>query len=140
MIESLVAVLLVFTIGYCVILNSRLKRLKADEQSMKATISELITATENAERAVNGLRGAAQDCEDTLGERLKSAERFSADLSRQIKVGEITINRLSRVLVAARPALETAPPATDRPDPKSVAVAAQEFADRLRERAAALAA
>jgi hypothetical protein len=29
-IESLVAVLLVLTIGYCMLLNARLKRLKAD--------------------------------------------------------------------------------------------------------------
>jgi len=51
-IESLVAVLLVLTIGYCMLLNSRLKRLKADESSLKATIAELITATEIAERAI----------------------------------------------------------------------------------------
>ena len=31
MIESLVAVLLLLTIGFCVVLNSRLKKLKADE-------------------------------------------------------------------------------------------------------------
>ena len=30
-IESLVAILLLLTIGYCMLLNSRLKRLKADE-------------------------------------------------------------------------------------------------------------
>ena len=30
-IESLVAALLMLTIGYCMLLNSRLKRLKADE-------------------------------------------------------------------------------------------------------------
>ena len=35
MIESLVAVLLLLTIVYCVVLNSRLKRLKADEQALK---------------------------------------------------------------------------------------------------------
>ena len=48
-IESLVAVLLMLTIGYCMLLNKRLKRLKADEHSLKATIAELITATEIAE-------------------------------------------------------------------------------------------
>ena len=56
MIESVVAVLLTVTIGYCVILNKRLRRLKADEMSLKATISELITATEIAERAIGGLK------------------------------------------------------------------------------------
>ena len=39
-IESLVAVLLLLTIGYCMLLNKRLLRLKADEQSLKATIGE----------------------------------------------------------------------------------------------------
>ena len=47
-IESLVAVLLMLTIGYCMLLNKRLQRLKADEHSLKATIAELITATEIA--------------------------------------------------------------------------------------------
>jgi hypothetical protein len=42
-IESLVAVLLMLTIGYCMVLNKRLKRLKADEHSLKATIAELIS-------------------------------------------------------------------------------------------------
>ena len=32
-IESLVAVLLLLTIGYCMLLNRRLKRLRADEQT-----------------------------------------------------------------------------------------------------------
>ena len=39
MIESLVAVLLLITIGYCFLLNRRLKRFKSDEHSLKATIS-----------------------------------------------------------------------------------------------------
>ena len=76
-IESLVAILLLLTIGYCVILNSRLKRLRADEHALKATISELITATEIAGRAVAGLKATAQDADRTLGERLKAAERLS---------------------------------------------------------------
>jgi hypothetical protein len=59
-IESLVAVLLILTIGYCMLLNKRLKRLRADEQSLKATISELITATEIAERAIGGHRARRQ--------------------------------------------------------------------------------
>jgi hypothetical protein len=39
MIESLVALLLLLTIGYCVLLNHRLKRLRAHELSLKVTIS-----------------------------------------------------------------------------------------------------
>ena len=73
-IEVLVAILLGITIVYCAILNNRLKRLKADEQSLKGTIAELITATQIAERAVAGLKSTAHECEATLGERLRAAD------------------------------------------------------------------
>jgi hypothetical protein len=139
MIESLVAFLLLLTIGYCTVLNARLKRLRADEQSLKATIAELITATEIAERAVTGLRTTAHECEDTLGDRLRTAERLSGDLERQLSEGEVILTRLSRVVVAAR-ALNAVPASQAAPDPKAVAAAARSFADRLRERVSALAA
>ena len=38
-IESLVAILLMFTIGYCMLLNRRLKLLRADEDALRATIA-----------------------------------------------------------------------------------------------------
>jgi hypothetical protein len=143
LIESLVAILLMVTIGYCMLLNKRLKRLKADEQVLKATISELMTATEIAERAVAGLKAAAHECEDTLGERLKAADRFCADLGRQVKGGELLIDRLSRIVGAARPLFEEAPvppPAPAAPDPVALAAAAQVFAQRARKRIGPLAA
>ena len=135
MIESLVAVLLLVTIGYCVVLNGRLKRLKADEQALKATISELITATEIAGRAVAGLKATAQEADRTLGERLRAAERLSADLDRQIRGGEAMLGLFPRDPNA--PAAIPAPAAVvpDWPDPKAVVAAAQAFADRARSRA-----
>lgn len=102
MIESLVAILLLLTIAYCVILNSRLKRLRADERVLKATIAELITATEIAERAVSGLKTTADECDQTLGERLRAAERCSEDLGRRVKSADVLIRRLSRILAAAQ--------------------------------------
>lgn len=134
-IESLVAFLLLLTIGYCVVLNQRLKRLHADEQSLKATISELITATEIAERAVEGLKRVAHECEQTLGERLHDAEQCCAELDRRIAAGDDVLERRVRPL---KPAATLATPAA--PDPHAVAAAARSFADRLRERVAALAA
>lgn len=144
LIESLVAILLMVTIGYCMMLNKRLKRLKADEQVLKATISELMTATEIAERAVAGLKAAAHECEDTLGERLKAADRFCADLSRQVKSGELVISRLSRIVDAARPLFDgpstPAPVTAEVTDPVALAAAAQVFAQRARRRVGPLAA
>jgi hypothetical protein len=72
-IESLVAILLMLTIGYCMLLNKRLQRLKADEHSLKATIGELITATEIAERAIGGLKHTVRDVNENLGSQLTAA-------------------------------------------------------------------
>ena len=57
-IESLVAVLLALTIGYCWLLNRRLLKLRSDESALKATIAELVTATDIAGRAISGLKQA----------------------------------------------------------------------------------
>lgn len=103
-IESLVAVLLVVTIGYCVVLNSRLKRLRADEESLRATISELITASEIAERAILGLKATAGEADRTLGERLVAAERLSSTLSEQIMTGNTVLDRITQIAEAAKPA------------------------------------
>lgn len=141
LIESLVAVLLMLTIGYCAILNNRLKRLKADETMLKATIAELVTATELAERAVAGLKVTAHECEATLGERLNAAERFCDDLNRQVRAGDLVINRLTRIVAAARKSPETDVSAElEKSDPKSLAAAARAFAERARERVGARAA
>src|SRR4051812_50163647 len=70
-IEGLVAVLLMLTIGYCMLLNKRLLRLKADEQSLKATIGELITATEIAERAIGGVKHTPRDANGKIWSPLK---------------------------------------------------------------------
>jgi chromosome segregation ATPase len=132
MIESLVAILLLVTIAYCVLLNHRLKHLKADEHTLKATISELVAATEGAERAIAGLKETARDCDQTLGEQLRSGERLSADLQQHIGRADSITNRLSRIVGAARPLDET--PAAGVPDAKAVAAAAQAFANRTRAR------
>jgi hypothetical protein len=134
MIESLVAILLLLTIGYCMVLNRRLKRLKDDEQSLKATISELITATEIAGRAVAGLKATAQECDGTLGERMRAAERLAAGMERQLKAGELLLSELIRSGIAAAPA-GGATTTANGPDPLAVVAAAQAFADRARGRA-----
>lgn len=134
MIDMLVAILLLFTIGYCVVLNNRLKRLKADEQALKATIAELITATEIAERAVAGLKTTAHECDRTLGERLRNAERCCADLTRKVNAGDVLIRRLALILAAARPLEVEAgsePAPATAPDAQPVAEAARVFAARV---------
>jgi Domain of unknown function (DUF6468) len=138
-IESLVAVLLIITIAYCMLLNKRLKRLKADEHSLKATIAELITATEIAERAIGGLKHTVRDVNENLGTKLTAATEMSEQLRKQLGECDNVVRRLSKITSAARPS--TAPAATEpagapAPAPvsgaKALAAAAQAFSERRR--------
>jgi hypothetical protein len=129
-IESLVAILLMLTIGYCMLLNSRLKRLKADEHSLKATIGELITATEIAERAIGGLKHTVRDVNENLGNQLTSASQLSMQLKKQLAEGDNVLRRLSKIAIAARPAPEPEPAPPRISPAQAIAAAAQAFSDR----------
>lgn len=109
LIEALVAVLLLITIGYCMMLNRRLQRLRADEATLRATISELMTATEIAERAILGLKTTATEADQNLGQQLASAERMSAALSEKVSEGEEIFSRISRIAETARSVPEREP-------------------------------
>jgi len=141
-IESLVAVLLLLTIGFCVLLNGRLKKLKADEQTLKGTISELITATEIAERAIAGLKMTVRDCDLNLSERLRAGDHLARELGRQLENGSQILSQIAQITLAARmvkpAAAQPAPePASQPAAPtaaQTTAQAASAFAARARQR------
>ncbi|GIK79201.1 MAG: chemotaxis protein [Pseudorhodoplanes sp.] len=155
-IESLVAVLLLLTILYCARLNARLKLLKADESAMKATIVELVNATESAERAIAGLRLTVKEAEETLGLQLRDADAFNLAMTENLRAGEDVLGRLRKIAHAGRllnaerddGAVREAPVITPpmRPgaepasDTASIVAAAQAFAERNRSRMDGLAA
>lgn len=127
-IECLVAVLLMVTIGYCWLLNKRLLRLKADEASLKATIGELITVTEIAERAIGGLKLTVREVNENLGRDIANATAMSESLKNHLAEGDNVLRRLSKIVAAARPA-EAAPAMSAA---QANAMAAQAFAERRR--------
>ena len=136
-IESLVAVLLLVTIGYCMLLNRRLKRLKSDEHSLKAVIAELITATEIAERAIGGLKLAVRDVNENLGTQISTATNLSDHLNKQLAESDRVVRRLAKIALAARPEAaaqpaEAEPRVTEIGGAKLVAAAAQAFSERRR--------
>lgn len=135
-IEMLVAILLMLTIAYCIVLNKRLTRLKSDEHSLKAVIAELITATEIAERAIGGLKLAVRDVNENLGNQLSAATTMSEQLYRQLGEADNVVRRLSKITLAARPVTHPEPVATApsaKPSAaKAVAAAAEAFSERRR--------
>ena len=141
LIESMVSILLLLTILYCVRLNKQLRLLKADEQSLRATIAELMTATEIAERAIAGLKQTMREGEQGLTSRIQRSEQLCTDIDKQMKAGEQLLDKLVRIASAGRPAEPTPVPApVSAPDAKAVAAAAQAFAERARARLNGLAA
>lgn len=138
--DVLVASLLVATIITCFVLTKRIERLKADEAGMRQTVGALITATDNAERAIAGLKLTLGDCDRTLEERLRTAERYAADLAAQVEAGQSVMERIGQIvsaatLVGAQPA-ETASAAEVVPAPISRLESAAQSAAAIRARAA----
>jgi hypothetical protein len=145
-IDGVVAILLMLTISYCIMLNRRLKLLRADEQSLRATISELVTATEIAERAIGGLKLTVRDVNENLGGQLAAATQMSEHLKRQLAEGDHVMRRLTKIAIAARhsqaeaetnnePAPREFAPRDDTAKPsnaKALAAAAQAFSERRR--------
>lgn len=105
-IESLVAVLLAVTIGYCVLLNRRLKGLRRDEAAMRSTVAELLSATEAAAQAVVGLKRNVAEKEAALAARLTEARTLSQALDESVAEGEAIVRRLKAISQAARPVSE----------------------------------
>lgn len=100
--ESLVALLLAVVIVYCIILDKRLQRLRLNEGEMRKTITDLASATQRAERAVELLRAAIDECDVALADRLRSAERQSQELAERMRAGSDVLARISRIVTAGK--------------------------------------
>jgi ABC-type transporter Mla subunit MlaD len=149
--ELLLGVLLATTIGYCIVLERRLRRFRADESAMRQTIVDLVAATDTAERAIGSLRELVKESDRNLADHLKQAEQTTAELAGQVRAGDEVIARIARIvgtakgadtaLRAAPPAQPAAPAAPAAPSAPAVSprladtlAAAQAFADRARQR------
>jgi hypothetical protein len=111
-VEGSVAVLLAVTIGYCVILNSRLKRLHTDRETLQKMVGDLVQATTLANAAVMELKTAALEADTKLSVRLEEAAELDRSLSGSVASGSQLIEKIGRITAAARAhALAEAAPA-----------------------------
>ena len=101
-IDLFVALLLVVTIGYCTLLNRRLKAFRGDEEAMRQTIRELVQASEIAERAIAGLKETATECDKSITYKLRQADRFCRDIEQQVESGQALVGRLSQIGALSR--------------------------------------
>lgn|SRR4051794_26861296 len=101
-VEGSVAILLAVTIGYCVVLNARLKRLHQDREQFTKVIGDLVQATSLAKSAVMELKTAALEADTQLSEKLTETERFERILAEQVLSGQALIEKIAKITAAAR--------------------------------------
>jgi len=132
-VEGAVAILLALTIGYCVVLNQRLKSLHADKDAMRQMVADLVGATNLANQAIKELKQTAVEADLALNSRLEEAERFGIELANHVNAGTVLMERIVKITSVARhsQAIEPVEP------PKKAQTALEQLQAHVRRRGAA---
>lgn len=99
--EGLVAILLVATVYYCVLLNRRLSNLRDGQEEFTTLVIELNEATRRAQNSVEDLKSSTIETGRELGERVTSAQVLVDELAMITEAGNNLANRLERQLTGA---------------------------------------
>jgi hypothetical protein len=132
-VEGAVAVLLALTIGYCMVLNQRLKRLHADKDVMRQMVADLVGATNLANQAIKELKQTAVEADLALNSRLEEAERFGIELANHVTSGTAVLERIAKITSVARQS--QAPEPVEQPN--KVQSALEQLSSRVRNRGVA---
>lgn len=100
--DILVSVLLIATIGYAVMLNQRLTQLRKNRDDMAKIIVSFNEATVRAESSIPKLKKAAEESSATLQERVEKAQSLRDDLAFMIERADTMANRLENAVKNAR--------------------------------------
>jgi hypothetical protein len=96
--DGVVAVLLVVTIWYAVLLNRRLANLRADRDRLEQVIGALQAASHQSEAALGAFKVAAIEAGTELQASVDRAQGTRADLEFMIQKATETADRLERVV------------------------------------------
>ena len=133
LVEGAVAVLLALTIGYCIVLNQRLKRLHADKDVMRQMVADLVGATNPANQAIKELKQTAVEADLSLNARLEEAERFGIELANHVTAGTVLMERIAKITSVARHSQAIEPVE----QPNKVQSALEQLSSRVRTRGVA---
>ena len=101
-VESAVAILMALTIGYCILLNHRLKMLHADKDVLRQMVADLVGATNLANQAIRELKQTAVEADLALNARLEEAETFGVELANHVNAGTVLMERIVKITSVAR--------------------------------------
>jgi Tfp pilus assembly protein PilO len=98
-IEAVVAALLAVTVGYCFVLNRRLRDLRGSQGEMRQLIEEFTVAMRDAEAGLNELRISGQAITRDLSEQLAKGRALHDELKIMTESGNVLADRIERGLV-----------------------------------------
>ena len=104
--DAVVALLLVATIGYSVVLNRRLAGVRADRDKFESVIRDLGAASQRAETAVATLRSSADDLGRRLDKKIDEGRALSDDLAYMVERGGSIADKLESQIRAGRDRLK----------------------------------
>ena len=104
--DAVVALLLIATIGYSVLLNRRLATVRSDRDKFEALVRNLTAASQRAEAAVSSLRGTADELGRRLEKKVEEARGLADDLAYMIERGGSIADRLANQIRAGRDELK----------------------------------
>jgi hypothetical protein len=108
--DIVVAILLLVTVGYCLMLNRRLSALRGSQAEMRKLLADFAAATQAAENSVGHLKVASDHIGATLDQRITEARALADELGSITQSGGRLAERIESGLVG-RPS-----PGRSRPD------------------------
>ncbi len=101
--DILIAILLIATIAYAVMLNRRLSDLRKDQSELEELAQSFNDATLRAEESIHKLTGSADDMKRDVQDTLKKAEALRDDLNFLIDRAGVSADKLEESVRSNRP-------------------------------------
>ncbi len=108
-INLLVAVLLVITIGYCIILNKKLKAMRSAQDEMQQLIGTFNAAADKARSSVDQLKKTGDEIGLSLEREIDRAKAMRDDLALITDTAEHLASRIEQAVDASRGKAATSP-------------------------------
>ncbi len=115
--DVMVALLLIITIGYAMVLNRRLSSLRRDKEQLEGLALNFGDSTVRAENSIAELRTSS----DMLQDRIDKAQALRDDLVFLVDRGNGTADRMEDLVRAARDDLGISPKPSNTPSPGAAA-------------------
>ncbi|MDP6876711.1 MAG: DUF6468 domain-containing protein [Alphaproteobacteria bacterium] len=97
--DGLVAILLLVTVVYCLVLNHRLTALRGNQGEMRKLLADFTAATQAAETSVNHLKMASDHAGAALDQKITDARALADELSSITQSGGRLAERIESGLV-----------------------------------------